>query len=57
MSEKHDVVTIVNPSLKRPSVLRSLLPTIRASKNSRNSDKIKDDCPCRFCCYRSDRGT
>ena len=56
MSDKYDLTTIVNPSLIRPSVLRSLLPTIRASKNSRNSDKIKGDCPCRFRCYCSDRG-
>ena len=56
MSDKYCLGTIVNPSLKRPSALRSLLPTIRASKNGRDSDKIKDDCPCRFRCYRLSTG-
>jgi hypothetical protein len=57
MSDKYELETIVNPSFKRPSALRSLLPTIRASKNGCNSDKIKNDCSCRFCCYRPDRGS
>jgi hypothetical protein len=56
MNDKYDLETIINPSFKRPSALRSLLPTIRASKNGCNNDKIKDDCPCRFRCYRPDRG-
>ena len=57
MSDKYSLETMVNPSFKRPSALRSLLPAIRASKNGRNSDKIKNGCPCRYRCYRLSRGS
>lgn len=56
MSDRYELETIINPSFKKPSALRSLLSNIRASKNGRNSDKIEDECPYRFRRHRPGRG-
>jgi hypothetical protein len=52
MRNGHDLETIINPNIKRPSALRSLLPTARASKNACDSDKMKRDYLFRFHCPR-----